>query len=66
MANRYSTMNVPAIRAPMLTPAPARSEKVEGRKAWRHMMKREDSPFDRAMVMKSSCNVLIRSDLSRR
>ncbi len=59
-------MNVPAMRAPMLTPAAARSEKDEGRKAWRHMIRREERPLDRAMVMKSSWSVLMRSERNSR
>ena len=50
----------------MLTPEAASSEKDEGRKAWRHMIRREDMPLDRAMVMKSSCRVLIRSERNSR
>ena len=59
-------MKVPAMSAPMLTPAAASREKDDGRKAWRHMMRRSERPFDRAMVMKSSCRVLIRSERSSR
>ena len=50
----------------MLTPAAASSENDDGRKAWRHMMDRLPRPLDRAMVMKSSCSVLMRSDRNSR
>ena len=50
----------------MVTPAEARREIDEGRSAWRHMMRRSDNPFERAIVMKSSCRVEMRSFLSRR
>ena len=50
----------------MVTPAEASSEMDDGRSAWRHMMRRSDRPFDRAMVMKSSCRVEMRSFRSRR
>ena len=66
MANRYSTMKAPASRAPMFTPAAASREKVEGRKAWRAITRLGDRPFERAMVMKSSCRVAIRSERSSR
>ena len=59
-------MKVPAIRPPMVTPADASREMEDGRRAWRHMMRRSDRPFDRAMVMKSSCRVEIRSLRSNR
>ncbi len=66
ICNRSSTMNVPAIRPPMVTPADASSEMEDGRRAWRHMMRRSESPFERAMVMKSSCSVEMRSFRSNR
>lgn len=50
----------------MFTPAAARREKVEGRKAWRAITRLGDRPFERAMVMKSSCRVANRSERSSR
>src|SRR5580693_6032185 len=54
------------MRLPMVTPAEASSEMEEGRNAWRHMMRRSERPLDRAMVMKSSCRVEMRSFRKRR
>ena len=50
----------------MLMPAAASSEKLDGRKAWRHMIRRFDRPLERAMVMKSCWRVLMRSERSSR
>ena len=58
-------MKVPAMRLPMVTPAEANSEMDDGRSACRHMMRRSLSPLERAIVMKSSCSVEIRSFRSK-
>jgi len=47
----YSTMNVPPMRRPKLSPATVTSEKVEGRKACRSRTRREEIPLALAMVM---------------
>ncbi len=54
------------MRPPMVTPAAANREKVDGRKACRAMIRSGERPFDRAMVMKSSCSVEMRSERSSR
>ena len=51
---------------PTLSPATVSSVRLEGRRAWRHSTRRGDTPFDFAMVMKSSCSVAIMSLRSRR
>ena len=45
----------------MLTPAAPSSATDDGRKAWRHMMRRWLMPLERAIVMNSSCRVAMRS-----
>ena len=50
----------------MLRPADASIENEDGRSACLTIMYLVDRPFDFAMVMKSSCSVLIRSPRSSR
>ena len=64
--NTTSTMSVPPISVPTLSPATVSSVNDEGRRAWRNRMRRVRRPFALAIVMKSCCRVAIMSLRSSR
>ncbi len=66
MLKAVSTTTEPPTRAPTLTAAAVRSEKSDGRRAWPNRMRGVLRPLARAVVMKSDCKVLMRSERRRR